>query len=75
MKVKFFELFNYVNRKSSIPTYYLHKVICKNLILLYARIGAAPEPWLEGGPSCNFTKSYNKKKTTIFTTQIQVVYF
>jgi hypothetical protein len=29
-----------------------------------------------GGASYNLTKSYNKKKkTTIFTTQIQVVYF
>jgi len=37
--------------------------------------GAAPEPRLGGGPSYNFSKSYNKKKTTIFTTQIQDVYF
>jgi hypothetical protein len=28
-----------------------------------------------GGASYNYTKSYNKKKTTIFTTQTQVVYF
>jgi hypothetical protein len=38
--------------------------------------GAAPEPWLGGGGgSYNFTKSCIKKKTTIFITQIQDVYF
>jgi hypothetical protein len=39
--------------------------------------GAAPEPWLGGGgASYSFKKSLNnKKKTTGFTTQIQVVYF
>jgi hypothetical protein len=37
---------------------------------------AAPKPWMGGeGASYYFTKSYNKKKTIIFTTQIQVVYF
>jgi hypothetical protein len=39
--------------------------------------GAAPEPYLRGGGGASyiFTKSYDKKKTTIFTTQIQIVFF
>jgi hypothetical protein len=52
----------------------MNKVYIYQIITVHTNRGNS-RALVRMGTSYNFTKSYNKKKTTIFSTQIQVIYF